>query len=76
MEKAVYEIKTTSDVQMSVQKAECSTTGEKGAETKLPDEICFLIEGYSPHSDIDLQEHVTISKDEAKRLIKILEILS
>ena len=68
----VATLKTMSETQMSVQRVTPYCEG-----VPQQDEICFLISGYSPVHDIEINdEHILLSMSEAKRLIGILELIT
>ena len=72
--KRAFEIKTESDLQMSVQIVEC--TNGNIPDVFRTNEVGFIIHGYDPKSDNEVEQLVTISQNEAGRLIKILELLT
>lgn len=69
--KMIIEIKTTCDLELSAQRVECHITNDKG-RIRAEDEVCLMISGYDPNKDREVEEIVTISKAEAKRLSSIL----
>lgn len=69
--KMIIEIETTCDLELSAQRVECHITNDKG-RIRAEDEVCLMISGYDPGKDQEVEEIVTISKAEAKRLSSIL----
>ena len=69
--KMIIEIETTCDLELSAQRVECHITNDKG-RIRAEDEVCLMISGYNPDKDQEVEEIVTISKAEAKRLSSIL----
>lgn len=69
--KMIIEIETTCDLELSAQRVECHITNDKG-RIRAEDEVCLMISGYNPSKDKEVEEIVTISKAEAKRLSNIL----
>lgn len=69
--KPIIEIETTCDLELSAQRVECHITNDKG-RIRAEDEVCLMISGYNPNKDQEVEEIVTISKAEAKRLSSIL----
>lgn len=67
-----YQIKTTSDLQLSVHRVKCTTIDSTGRHPK-PDEIGLNVKGYIPEIDRDIDSFVIITKEEAKNLIFALE---
>ena len=65
------ELKTTGDLKMEITTATCFSKDNKG-QRQEPDEVGFIISGFSPKSDMDIEEVVTITKNEARRLIILL----
>ena len=69
----VAKLDTVSELQMSVQRVTPYIEGV----TPTQDEICFLISGYSPTHDIEINdEYILLSMSEARRLINILEVMT
>lgn len=69
--KMIIEIETTCDLELSAQRVECHITNDKG-RIRAEDEVCLMISGYNTETDENVEEIVTISKAEAKRLSNIL----
>ena len=74
MEKQIFEIKTTSDLQMNIQIAEETDVSVPAVFNQ--DVVVFVIHGYNSQADSEVEEFVTIRKNEARRLIKILDLLT
>lgn len=75
METKIYNIETTTELGLVVQKAKCSIIDEHGKHA-ADDEICLLIEGYSSESNESIAEFVCISKKNALKLIEVLKELT
>lgn len=73
--KKSYQLETTSELQMAVGISKTTTIDNKGRHPG-PDEIYFLIDGYDPSVDEEIECVVSVSKDEARKLSKILNELS
>lgn len=69
--KMIIKIETTCDLELSAQRVECHITDDKG-KRRAEDEVCLMISGYNPGKNQEVEEIVTISKVEAKRLSNIL----
>ena len=69
--KKSYQLKTTSELQMTVGISQTTIIDNKGRHPG-PDEIYFFTEGYDPSSDSEVEAVASISKDEARKLAKIL----
>jgi len=71
----VYTIRTKTDLGMVVQKIKTQITDSAGTHDE-PEEIGFLVEGYSSQMDENIEDLIIISKQEARNLIAALEILT
>lgn len=69
--KRSYQLKTTSELQMTVGLSQTTIIDNKGRHPG-PDNIYFLIDGYDPSIDAEVECVASISKDEARKLSKIL----
>lgn len=67
----VVEFKTTTDLQLSVQRITPYSNGNP-----YMDEICFLISGYSVEDDCNIEYSSLIPISEAKRMIGVLELMT
>lgn len=67
----VNEIKTLSDLQMTVSIADVNIIDAKG-KRRAPNEIAFLLHGYDPATGKQIESNATISLKEAIWLSKIL----
>lgn len=71
MKKTNIEIETTGELQLTVKNAvETTQTSEGYVQEK--ECICFVIDGYNPKTDRDVEEHVFFDKEEAMKLIEVL----
>lgn len=73
--KPIVKIQTTSELELNIQRVECYATNDKGKK-RIEDEVCLMISGYDPGKEKVVEEIVTISKAEAKRLANVLTELS
>lgn len=69
--KMIIKVETTSELELNVQRVECHITNDKG-RIRADDEVCLMISGYNSGTDENVEEIVTISLIEAKRLSNIL----
>ena len=72
MEKQVFKIKTQTDLQLSIQNV-VPTLNTPKIETE---EVMLNVFGYNQKTDSEIECCVFISKQESKRLIKVLGLLS